>query len=559
MEGGTWGLVIIFSAFMIQFLAFGVTAAIGVYNIELLDYFDGATVGVSLIGSLNYGIFLGSGPIVSFLMTKFSYRKITLFGSFLIVVGLLGMPLLPYIPAMCVTFGVLTGFGCCCAYIPSHVLSGLYYDKYRSLATGVTTSGSGLGGAVMPVVVGLLIEHYTWKTSLVFVAGLCLHLFVFSSLLRDPPADLEIELTADTHPPGGEEVAEDKLVSIPLAPVTDTPCQRMANDDLSFEFGQDLSKLEFVDKLSCRTNMSSIENINLQDTSQNLVYNHCQPNRDSVGKNEIYCEKDSLMLIHRKPQRLPEYLSKHHSLSLNSLHVVGSTRCSNVVVLEKSVDAAPTANNSSDTKLLPNSSRHIFIFTNCAFNIYFCSNIMWNAAGSIVNSFAPEFLRERGLSPMTAAWLSGGFGFGCFIGGILGGVFGNMQCVNRQGLYTLSNLAMGLLLVVFPFVDHIVWYCLLLILTGFAFGIILGLLIIVLTDLIGIESLGNGLGYLMLSNGLGTFIGPPIAGLVRDYTGGFEGGIILAGCLCILGGITMFIMPFRQRCSPKCMLPHSHT
>ena len=60
-EGGVWGIVIIISAFMIQFLSFGATASIGVFNIELLDYFDNDTVGVSLIGALNFGVFLGSG------------------------------------------------------------------------------------------------------------------------------------------------------------------------------------------------------------------------------------------------------------------------------------------------------------------------------------------------------------------------------------------------------------------------------------------------------------------------------------------------------------------
>lgn len=61
MEGGIWGIVIVISAFMIQVVSFGTTAAIGVYNIELLEYFEGNTLGVSLIGSINFGVYLGSG------------------------------------------------------------------------------------------------------------------------------------------------------------------------------------------------------------------------------------------------------------------------------------------------------------------------------------------------------------------------------------------------------------------------------------------------------------------------------------------------------------------
>lgn len=66
MEGGRWGIVIVISAFMIQVFAFGASSAIGVYNIELLDYFDNDTVGVALISAINWATFLGSGIVISY-------------------------------------------------------------------------------------------------------------------------------------------------------------------------------------------------------------------------------------------------------------------------------------------------------------------------------------------------------------------------------------------------------------------------------------------------------------------------------------------------------------
>ncbi|RUS74091.1 hypothetical protein EGW08_018154, partial [Elysia chlorotica] len=380
MEGGAWGLVIVMSAFMVQVLTFGTTASVGVYNIELLDHFRSNTVGVSLIGAINFGVYLGSGPIVSFLMTRFSYRNIALVGSALVCVGLLGMSHYPYIPTMCLFFGVLTGFGNCCTYIPSHVLSGLYYDKYRSVATGVSTSGSGLGGAVFPVLVGFLIDVYSWRGSLIFLAGLNLHLFIFAALLRYPP---------EVGSPSARAYASSERV------------------------------------------------------------------RTREGENE---------------------------------------------------SLAPSARSQ-----LPMSSRQIYIFTNYGFNIYFLSNIMWNASYAILQSFGPEFLQERGLTLMGAAWLSGAFGLSSFVGGVVGGVIGNVDNVDRQRLYTLACLLMGVAILGFPLAHQVALYAVALVAAGLALGIILGLLIVVLTDLVGAESLGNGLGYLMLSNGVGTFLGPPVA------------------------------------------------
>jgi hypothetical protein len=56
-----WNLVIVFSAFMIQLITFGVAGAIGLYNIEFLDYFNVPVAELSLIGSINIGVFLGAG------------------------------------------------------------------------------------------------------------------------------------------------------------------------------------------------------------------------------------------------------------------------------------------------------------------------------------------------------------------------------------------------------------------------------------------------------------------------------------------------------------------
>lgn len=61
-EGGFWGVVVIFAAFMIQIPSFGTAQSFGIYNMYLLKYFkDASPAAVALIGSINVGVFLGSG------------------------------------------------------------------------------------------------------------------------------------------------------------------------------------------------------------------------------------------------------------------------------------------------------------------------------------------------------------------------------------------------------------------------------------------------------------------------------------------------------------------
>ena len=518
-------------------------------------------------------------------------------------------------------FSYFPGFGSCCAYIPSHVLSGMYYDKNRSLATGVATSGSGLGGAVMPVVAGLLIEIYSWKGSLVVVAALCLHMFIFSALLRmpepnavsdqageDPNDNMTTPMLPDQKSLESQGNAPSQttkpLKSLDLGeagtdgeskPLISEVSKSVPASNLPLVLERDRGKFSDRDKPSepeymkmGKSSVTSKEHYILPTEMSSLKATSpvSDPQSELKGKGyaDILVSKDPLKTRLFKPSSGLNGKSDAFSLedlsgrsrshtvmvtsdtdqgnrqahlrggskstdnnlssngwrlshSLSSLHTVGTTRGSYYIVLDKADDVSATNQThhtmlkDSDTHLEekaekseggeagvqkkkkgPNSSRHIYIFTHYGFNIYFFSNIMWNAGCSIVTSFAPEFLRSQGLTSMEAAVLLGAFGFGCFVGGIFGGLLGNVSCINRQVLYTLANIIMGAVLIVFPSMGHRDLYLTALLVSGLAFGIILGLLIIVLTDLIGVESLSNGLGYLMLSNGIGTFLGPPLAG-----------------------------------------------
>ncbi|KAK3611190.1 hypothetical protein CHS0354_009442 [Potamilus streckersoni] len=160
--------------------------SIGVYNVEFLDYFENSAAAISLVGSINVGIFLGAGPIAGLLMNYMSHRQVALIGATISSIGLTCMPFTPNVEYMYLFFGLLTGLGYCLLYVPSHVLCGLYFERHRSLASGIAKSGEGFGSIVFPYIIYMLIEKYGWKGSFFLMAGLSLHNFVFAALLRPP-------------------------------------------------------------------------------------------------------------------------------------------------------------------------------------------------------------------------------------------------------------------------------------------------------------------------------------------------------------------------------------
>ncbi|XP_046554570.1 monocarboxylate transporter 12-like [Haliotis rubra] len=458
VNGGYWGLAIILSAFMIQFLAFGTGLSIGLYNIELLAITGDDAFSVSLVAAINTGCFLGSGPLASLLMNYLSHRTIVLIGAGLSSASILCVPFLPkhrlhvrsvgsgcrcvwIVGQVCMRYrlpvqlcgewvqvcmryrlhvhsvgnymyalwGVGAGVGFCFVYVPSHVMSGLYYHKHTSLATGVATAGSGLGMTVFPIIVGYLIEVYTWRGSLIIVAGLMLNLFVFGLLLRPLPR----------------------------------PKKKIEDETM------------------------------LENTEE-------KSNHDNETKEKRF--------------------------------------------------------------------RHFFGFCVFEFDVFFVSNIMWNMGLNMVVTFGPDFiLTSLGITSIEAAYMLTVLGLCTFLGSLVTGFIGNFRWMNRIFLYVLVCLLAGIGVICFPVAKTYGTMVMLHGVVGLGFGGILGLLLILTSDLLGPENLGDGVGYLMLSNGVGCFAGPPIAGLLKDSFGIYDLALYTAGALVLASGVIMLLVPLKTK------------
>ena len=78
------------------------------------------------------------------------------------------------------------GFGL--MYCPAIVIITMYFEKYRTLATGVTIYGAEVGTFIFANVISFLITRYDWQTVLIIYAGL------FSSVNTHRPSNLGLAL-----------------------------------------------------------------------------------------------------------------------------------------------------------------------------------------------------------------------------------------------------------------------------------------------------------------------------------------------------------------------------
>ena len=69
-------------------------------------------------------------------------------------------------------------------YLPAVVSVTLYFEKRRSLATGLSMCGSGIGTFIFAPLVEILVDEYGWRGAALIMGGLVLNGCIFGSLLR---------------------------------------------------------------------------------------------------------------------------------------------------------------------------------------------------------------------------------------------------------------------------------------------------------------------------------------------------------------------------------------
>ncbi len=69
-------------------------------------------------------------------------------------------------------------------YLPAIVSVTMYFEKYRSLATGIAVCGAGFGTFIFAPLTETLISNYSWRQAMLVIAGIVFTCIGFGSLFR---------------------------------------------------------------------------------------------------------------------------------------------------------------------------------------------------------------------------------------------------------------------------------------------------------------------------------------------------------------------------------------
>lgn len=184
---GGWGWVVVFASFMVNLIADGITFSFGVFFPHFLEYFGEGKGKTAWIAGIFMAMPLLSGPIASFLTDRYGCRIVTICGSILAALGFVISAFVDNMETLFLTFGIMAGFGLSLCYVAAVVIVAYYFEKKRSLATGISVCGSGIGTFIFAPLTYVLLDEYGWRGTTLILAGLFLNMAVCGLLFRDLP------------------------------------------------------------------------------------------------------------------------------------------------------------------------------------------------------------------------------------------------------------------------------------------------------------------------------------------------------------------------------------
>ncbi|KAL9954127.1 hypothetical protein ACROYT_G041625 [Oculina patagonica] len=163
----------------------GVLMSFGVLFPVIIKRFNSSRQETAWIGSLASSLSFFASPVAGRIIEKFSCRFVTMIGAVISAMGLVLSSFADRTIVYYFAYGVLVGFGACCVRTSSFLVVAKYFHKRRPFATGILTSGAGLGLFVLAPITRVLLDNFGLDSTLRFLAGI-VFLSGISALAYDP-------------------------------------------------------------------------------------------------------------------------------------------------------------------------------------------------------------------------------------------------------------------------------------------------------------------------------------------------------------------------------------
>ncbi|KAK3100386.1 hypothetical protein FSP39_019114 [Pinctada imbricata] len=124
------------------------------------------------------------GPLAGIIGKKYGNHFTAMLGSLLSAIGLASSCFVESIHILYLTHGIITGLGFSFMFNSTNSIINLAFDKRRTLATGIATSGIGFGTICLPLLGSYFLKIYGWRGTFLLLSGITSHGFCSGMIFR---------------------------------------------------------------------------------------------------------------------------------------------------------------------------------------------------------------------------------------------------------------------------------------------------------------------------------------------------------------------------------------
>jgi MFS family permease len=171
-----YGWFVVAAGFAVTGVGFGCAYSFSAFIASLQQDFGATRGSVSLVFSLVFSLagflYFSTGCISGPLADRWGSRRLAVVGMILIGAGLALASFAQTLPAVYAAYGLGVGLGVGCSYVPAMGAVQRWFVKHRGLASGLASSGIGVGTLVVPPLASYFIATWGWRDTYLILAGL---------------------------------------------------------------------------------------------------------------------------------------------------------------------------------------------------------------------------------------------------------------------------------------------------------------------------------------------------------------------------------------------------
>ncbi|CAL8242015.1 unnamed protein product [Merluccius merluccius] len=183
-QDGSRGWVMVGAMFVCTTLVFGLIRSLGVFFVELVQYFQESAQAISWITSIGVAVQQLCSPLGTALSNAYDAQRVVMTGGFLASLGLILASQARSLHHLYLTMGLISGMGWALVFTPILATVMAHFTRRRTLAVAVGFSGVGISSFVFSPLFQYLLETFGWRGALLILGGLSLNIVPCGALIR---------------------------------------------------------------------------------------------------------------------------------------------------------------------------------------------------------------------------------------------------------------------------------------------------------------------------------------------------------------------------------------